>query len=186
MILSIHLIRNVADGTVDTSRSQKWVKISGRIDNYMNDPYNPYHLTCSCILAPPTPRVIPKYWCKPDCPVEIERREYVNCTQMEVINGMVDLSTYGLNVMEVEHRPDASQDFYSAAVVETTRSADEVASQARGLWGGRGSGTGWGDRSPTGRWGEDDGDDEGGWGMAEESIGWGSSQPSWKYLPSSD
>lgn len=108
----------------------------------------------------------------------------MNCTQAEVINGLVDLETYGLNIMELDYRPGATQDLYNAAIVETTRTRSDMLSESRGVWGGGGSGTGWGQYSPTR--GEDDVGDGGGWGAGDGRGGWGSSEPGWKYLPSSD
>lgn len=161
----------LASGAVDAQRIQKWVQIHGRIENFYNDPYNPFRLTCTCLLSPPSPRVTPGFWCRPDCPVRIERREYVNCTQLEVAKRLVDFTAHGLNDIDMTFRPDPSHCSWSSPVREIVRGADDIFPSAVAGWGESFSQSGgWGGDGETGGWGGD----------------MGSSQPSWAYIASSD
>lgn len=49
---------------------------------------------CSCLLAPDTNTTFrgeeERLWCEDDCPVKIESREYVNCTEREIIYHFLD------------------------------------------------------------------------------------------------
>lgn len=112
-------------GKADILRSQGYVKVTGHIQDYRCQASHLRYISCSCILAPRTPVSSPKFWCKPDCPIVIERREFVNCTELQVISDLIDVSAHGVNVVDISSgRRKVFDD--GIEVLESTRTlADE-------------------------------------------------------------
>lgn len=71
-------------------RKQRYVKISGMLHRRPELRPKPYR--CTCLLAPENPRDGEgrSKWCDPDCNVEILHRIYVNCTEKEVLDSLLD------------------------------------------------------------------------------------------------
>lgn len=57
-------------------------------------------IMCACLLAPekPSHKTGRTRFCNAECPVTINRRDYGNCTEMEVWQEMIDLQGLGIPV----------------------------------------------------------------------------------------
>lgn len=115
---------DIGKGQSDIARVQKYVKVTGHLKDYEH--YNTLykHLTCSCLLAPRTPFGSGKYWCVDDCPVVVERREFVNCTEFQVTSDLVDFAAHGLNMFELLDCNNEENES-SVEIMESTRTLED-------------------------------------------------------------
>lgn len=111
---------------MDNKRKQQYVKIEGEVERRL-DLNNPYSLRerrvlCKCLLAPELPAVDASwksgYWCREDCHVKIHSREYVNCSEKELLKYLIDFPFLHMNPEEIIGAPG------NTIAVEETESRD--------------------------------------------------------------
>lgn len=77
------------NGYVKEPRKQWTVVVNGRIEDYENCTDDIY---CGCLLTPELPKGHEKehFWCRENCKVTIDYRDYLGCTRKEVLEYLID------------------------------------------------------------------------------------------------
>lgn len=90
------LITFTGTGRLAERRAQKCVIVTGFFRSHMPRDY------CECFLAPrPEQTTAGHAFCRSGCPTVVNGREYVNCSEREIYECMINTTEFGLKVGEL-------------------------------------------------------------------------------------